>query len=58
MKLKRIRITFESPNMSVEFNSPDGHLLDWNAMSRNEQIKALNGLANAYHLFKRNLKNE
>lgn len=35
MKLKRIRITFESPNMAVEFNSPDGHLLEWSAMSRN-----------------------
>ena len=58
MKLKTIKITFEIPNVEIEFNSPDGHLLDWSAMSRNEQIKALNGLANAYHLFKRNLKNE
>ena len=58
MKLKTIKITFEMANVGIEFNSPDGHLLDWNAMSRNEQIKALNGLANAYHLFKRTLKNE
>lgn len=58
MKLKTIKITFEMPNVGIEFNSPDGHLLEWDAMSRNEQIKALNGLANTYHLFKKHLKDE
>lgn len=57
-KVKKIIITNEAPNIGFEFNSADGHILDWNTLSRAEQTKVLNVLAKGYHFFKEHLKNE
>ena len=56
--LKKIKIELTDGNIAFEFDSADGHVLDYNNMARKEQIKVLNALAQGYHLFKKHLKTE
>lgn len=57
-KVKKLIILDENPNLGFEFQSADGHILDWNKMSRAEQINVLNLFAKGYHFFKGHIKSE
>ena len=54
--LKKIKIEFTDAATAFEFNSADGHLLDFNDLPRAEQIMVLNALAQAHHKFKAAMK--
>lgn len=57
MEVKVIKIVNDRPNICFEFNSADGHLLDWNKLSETEQLRVLTALADVYNCCRKTLKN-
>lgn len=56
MKAHTIKLTNKKFVVDCEFNSQDGHILEWDKMSRTEQIEVLDSLSQTYHYFKKHLK--
>ena len=57
-KVTKIEISISEDLAGYEFQSKDGHVLDWERLSKQQQIKVLNTFAQGYHLFKKFLKTE
>lgn len=58
METKRIKITIEGGNIGFEFVSGDGHILNYEQMSRDEQQRIVKTLADGYVFFNTHLKSK